>query len=627
MNIDGIAGSNTVKAIKAFQRLAVGMTNPDGRIDPGGKTLKVLGGSALPNTIFPGPPRQPTVPSSTPLGPTGVPYFRGVQKPIWPVQTTHPKRLKIAPQDIRSKWRSRGFGARRDNGRRHQGVDLYGYHKDLVVAIADGVVVDNPRHFYHGTDRVLIRGEGGVILYGEIEHRSAQKMGLSKGKYVKAGDPVGRVGRMSGGSSMLHLEAYRTDITSRPRKRWYAGKSPPAELLDPTDLLQRAAARDREASGIKNELIGKDQNLALLPEIEAFLADSPNSTDQIQQLEFPALIVRRLSGSVGNNGINREDDVRSVQQLLNIFIIAGWLPGIGPLSVDGVVGPKVIAAIKAFQRVFVGMINPDGRVDPSGKTLAKLNGSVFQQPASAAAPLKPIATDGTTPSLVTGPVQRSLADIRFIAYKAGLTKAYQDFLTFLAYGESRGNNLTGLGIPGQFPPWTKTYQKWVDRGRPSLKGSQIREANAAAKGYRRNQRSLGGCWPEVNYTFGSGGWFGFLPSSGLAVFRNTEITCLHPWSIFDGPTSVVMAMGYIYSLQRRFSYKRNPTVLTLRIGFASPSKMSDVEFTNKRIPKYTRQLRAIGLSDEFLNMELPPLPAFDPLILMKRLGAILWLPR
>ena len=75
-----------------------------------------------------------------------------------------------------------------------------------------------------------------------------------------------------------------------------------------------------------------------------------------------------LQGSVGRNGMNRAEDVILVQQLLNRF---SNLPGV-PLRVDGDIGPRTIDAIEAFQRVHLGMQQPDGRVDPGGRTLAAL---------------------------------------------------------------------------------------------------------------------------------------------------------------------------------------------------------------------------------------------------------------
>lgn len=79
-----------------------------------------------------------------------------------------------------------------------------------------------------------------------------------------------------------------------------------------------------------------------------------------------------VSASVGRGGINRAEDVRKVQQLLRQ---AGADPG----PVDGIAGPRTIGAILGFQQRF--LTRPDGRVDPGGRTLARLNG-----PAAAAAP-------------------------------------------------------------------------------------------------------------------------------------------------------------------------------------------------------------------------------------------------
>ncbi len=48
---DGGCGSLTIGAIEAFQRKALSMTRPDGRVDPGGNTLRVLNGER-PITAF-----------------------------------------------------------------------------------------------------------------------------------------------------------------------------------------------------------------------------------------------------------------------------------------------------------------------------------------------------------------------------------------------------------------------------------------------------------------------------------------------------------------------------------------------------------------------------------------------
>lgn len=80
-----------------------------------------------------------------------------------------------------------------------------------------------------------------------------------------------------------------------------------------------------------------------------------------------------ISSSVGHGGRNVHADVVTVQKLLNQHAAA---VGLAPLLVaDGLVGTKTIGAIVLFQRKVVGMLNPDGRVDPGGGTLRALNGS------------------------------------------------------------------------------------------------------------------------------------------------------------------------------------------------------------------------------------------------------------
>ncbi|MEX1363517.1 MAG: T6SS effector amidase Tae4 family protein [Nannocystaceae bacterium] len=71
----------------------------------------------------------------------------------------------------------------------------------------------------------------------------------------------------------------------------------------------------------------------------------------------------RLAGSVGEGGRNRTEDVEVVQQLLADN-------GVDPGRIDGHAGPKTIAAIRKFQSRFLA--NPDGRVDPDGRTWREL---------------------------------------------------------------------------------------------------------------------------------------------------------------------------------------------------------------------------------------------------------------
>lgn len=91
-----------------------------------------------------------------------------------------------------------------------------------------------------------------------------------------------------------------------------------------------------------------------------------------------------LSGTVGHGGRNAPADVKIVQQLLNRH----RMQGVRHLIVDGITGPATIGAIRHFQSEKVGMRNPDGRVDPGGRTIRALR-SGEAAPSSAQTPPAP----------------------------------------------------------------------------------------------------------------------------------------------------------------------------------------------------------------------------------------------
>lgn len=74
--------------------------------------------------------------------------------------------------------------------------------------------------------------------------------------------------------------------------------------------------------------------------------------------------------SVGINGVNQRKDVRIIQVYLSFF--EAWKKKMEPLKIDGYAGKNTRYAIKQFQRQAIGMKNPDGRVDPNGKTFRYL---------------------------------------------------------------------------------------------------------------------------------------------------------------------------------------------------------------------------------------------------------------
>lgn len=74
-----------------------------------------------------------------------------------------------------------------------------------------------------------------------------------------------------------------------------------------------------------------------------------------------------IKNSVGRRGVNKDQDTKIVQTLLNRHII----PHSRIIKVDGLVGPNTITAILAFQHR-LGLAKPDGLVSPAGRTFSAL---------------------------------------------------------------------------------------------------------------------------------------------------------------------------------------------------------------------------------------------------------------
>lgn len=80
-----------------------------------------------------------------------------------------------------------------------------------------------------------------------------------------------------------------------------------------------------------------------------------------------------LKQPVGRGGKNREDDSRIVQKLLNKHIQDGQLTHLPPITVSGNgADPGTVKAIDEFQSKVLNFNNPDGRIDPGGKTIKAL---------------------------------------------------------------------------------------------------------------------------------------------------------------------------------------------------------------------------------------------------------------
>jgi hypothetical protein len=73
-----------------------------------------------------------------------------------------------------------------------------------------------------------------------------------------------------------------------------------------------------------------------------------------------------ISQSVVSSGINRPDDVRRVQALLNDWRSQKGRPRI---AIDGLVGPEIIGPITDLQQRVSHRV--EGRIDPAGPAIKK----------------------------------------------------------------------------------------------------------------------------------------------------------------------------------------------------------------------------------------------------------------
>ncbi len=96
----------------------------------------------------------------------------------------------------------------------------------------------------------------------------------------------------------------------------------------------------------------------------------PNQTTPADAAK-PVTASKTISGSVGDKGDNKPEDVLLVKTLLNKFYKAF---NIADANTNTKVGATTIGVIKKFQQEKVGSANPDGRIDVSGKTWKVLNG-------------------------------------------------------------------------------------------------------------------------------------------------------------------------------------------------------------------------------------------------------------
>ena len=135
------------------------------------------------------------------------------------------------------------FGVRRRHDV-HKGIDLYAEVGSKVSAVEPGEIVEicwftgEPigMPWWEDTKAVYVKGESGIVVYGEIEPNSELKIGDK----IDVGDYIGNVKRVLKKDnhrplSMLHLELHHPLHIHTPQ--WEIGQTKPEGIFDPTPYL------------------------------------------------------------------------------------------------------------------------------------------------------------------------------------------------------------------------------------------------------------------------------------------------------------------------------------------------------------------------------------------------------
>lgn len=141
----------------------------------------------------------------------------------------------------------RRYGANRSSGtRKHAGCDLIAPVGTAVRAVEDGTVKAF-YYFYHDTWALEVDHEIFTVRYGEVSRRLPP--GIRVGVKVVKGQHIASIGRLSGGSHMLHFEMYDNSATGPLTVR----RNPPfqrrSDLIDPTPYLDSARMDAGEPAG------------------------------------------------------------------------------------------------------------------------------------------------------------------------------------------------------------------------------------------------------------------------------------------------------------------------------------------------------------------------------------------
>lgn len=186
----------------------------------------------------------------------------------------------------------------------------------------------------------------------------------------------------------------------------------------------------------------------------------------------------------------------------------------------------------------------------------------------------------------------------------GAIPGFANFATGAAKTESNGNNLVGLGVSrGILPGNVKLNDH--------LNASQ-KEADAACnlwEGARTRGFYLENPYDWRYWCFGSGGWFGLLPATGLSAGGTKgPFAEQSPFLVFDPIPSVVMIADFAKRVIRSQRFQGMPygeqNWLAVRRGMAASSLIGDYTETKNSSRKvrehFENALAKVGIDPDFM---------------------------
>jgi murein DD-endopeptidase MepM/ murein hydrolase activator NlpD len=170
--VNGIAGPETIAAIRLFQTAVMHLRSPDGRVDPDGRMLAALNAF---NELGSAHAKKERAPAQAPIL-------------VHPICFPLRKRPSMSYAYTPNADHCRYFGAHRKTKsggyRAHAACDLIAPVGAEILAVDDGEILADMYYFYLHTNALEVRHQNALVVrYGEI---SSTASGLKKGRKLNA---------------------------------------------------------------------------------------------------------------------------------------------------------------------------------------------------------------------------------------------------------------------------------------------------------------------------------------------------------------------------------------------------------------------------------------------------------